>query len=517
MWEYKSGNWGSLNMINPPFTDVVDHCMVPAMGGASMIMFGGQRPTATSYQVISGIYILDTATMAWKAGTAAPAQEARRGMACTVSGDYFIAWGGTNGTVMGAKPLVYNMQTNQWVDQFVVPLPSGATTGGSNIGAIAGGAGGAVVLIAIVLGFVFYRHRQQRKAKETDEGETKDKELEKEGLKAGKKPGNDLKKDPQGNNMNNNLLGEDEGTMVVDRDGRVIPRNPQTFIHTTSGGFRNPQYKSGVYPPSTSSMYQNNPQYFEPGTQYQDMQFYTTVANNPQLYASSPYAMGVSGGVQSHDFSYPPVPPLAAMRRDSQARMMSGITGSTENIGGAAAPMTEEILNLQIALVKAQQEQQFQLQQQNLARFRAEQEAQLLMLQQQLRATSSSSSPSMTNALSAPVPSVSPWMSPSSSSMSAPVPIVGSEPPSSSLSSPLSTATIAAVETVSKTDSPMVDYVPAPVFAPTPASSSATSEATTFVASAPVSTVTSPDSDDTFVKPSSVVSAPIVTRFAPST
>lgn len=422
---------------------------------------------------------------------------------------------------MGAKPLVYNMKTNQWVDQFVAPLPSGATTGGSNIGVIAGGVGGVVVLIAIILGYVFYRRRQQQKAKETDDSETKDKEAEIEGPKAGK-PGDDLKKDPQGNNisitaleartMNNNVLGGDEGAMVVDKDGRVVSRNPQSFIHTATRGLRDPQYQYGAYPSSTNAMHQNNPQYFEPGTQFQDMPLYPTVANNPQLYASSPYAMGVSGGVQSQDFSYPPVPPLAAMRRDSKARMMSGITGNTGNIGGAAAPMTEEILNLQIALVKAQQEQQFQLQQQNLARFRAEQEAQLQMLQQQLRATSSSSSPSMTNALSAPVPTVSPLMSPSSSSMSAPVLTVGSEPPSSSLSSPMSATTMVAVDMGSKTDAPLMDYVPAPVFAPTPAPSNATSEATTFVTSAPVSTVTSPDSDDTFVKPSSAVSAPVVTR-----
>lgn len=57
-----------------------------------MIMFGGQR--ATDYKAISEIHILDTTTMAWKTGTPAPAQEARRSMACTVSGDYFIAWGG---------------------------------------------------------------------------------------------------------------------------------------------------------------------------------------------------------------------------------------------------------------------------------------------------------------------------------------------------------------------------------------------------------------------------------------
>lgn len=426
---------------------------------------------------------------------------------------------GTNGTVMGSKPLVYNMKTDQWVDQFLAPGDSGVKTEGSNIGVIAGGAGGAVVLIAIVLGLVFFRRRQQRKAKETEDSKIKDKEAEKAGPKASKKPGNDLKKNPQGHNISmtaltagtsdNDVLGEDESTTMVDKDGREVPRNPQSFIHTASGGLRNPQYHSGVYTPSTNSMYQNNPQYFVPGTQYQDMQFYPTIAGSPQLYGSSPYAMSVNGGVQSQDFSYPPVPPLAAMRRDSQAKMMSGIPSNIGNINGAAAPMTEEILNLQIALVKAQQDQQFQLQQQNLARFRAEQEAQLQMLQQQLKVAASS--PSTTNVLSAPVPAVSPLMPPSLSSKSAPVPSVGSEPPSSSMSSPLTAASTVRVETIAKADAPVMDYVPAPVFAPTPAPSNATSETATFVTTAPVSTVTSSDSDDTFVKPPSAVSAPVVT------
>ncbi|KAF9154075.1 hypothetical protein BG015_001897 [Linnemannia schmuckeri] len=539
MWEYKSEVWGPLTMKNTPYTDVVEHCMVPAMNGTKMVMFGGWR--AMDYKPISGIHIFDTTTMEWKAGTAAPAQEARRSMACTVSGDYFIAWGGTNGTVMGPKPLVYNMKTDQWVDQFLALGDSGgATTGGTNTGAIAGGAGGAVVLIAIVIGFVFYRRRQQRSAK-TDDTESKDKNTENEEPKATKKPGDDLKKDPQGHNIsisalaagtvNSDRSGDGSETMV-DKDGRVVPRNPQSFVHTLSGGLRNPQYQSGVYLPSgTTTMYQNNPQYFEPGTQFPDMQHYPIAAASPQLYASSPYPMGVSGGVQSQDFSYPPVPPLAIMRRDSQARMMSGITGNNGLVGNpggsAAVPMTEEILQLQIALVKVQQDQQFQLQQQNLVRFRAEQEAQLQMLQQQLRMPASSSSPSMaTNAISAPVPTVSPLMSGASaspsSSVSAPIPTVGSEPPSSPLSLSLSAATTAVVDAISKTNAPMMDYVPAPVFAPAP-SSNATSAATTFVVSAPVSTVTTASvstvstPDDTPVKPSSTVSVPVVTSLAPST
>ncbi|KAF9539056.1 hypothetical protein EC957_005830 [Mortierella hygrophila] len=500
MWEYKGGVWMAQadGTKNAPYTDIVEHCMVPAMNGTKMVMFGGKH--ATDNLPISGIYILDTNTMEWKTGTAAPAQEARRSMACTVSGDYFIAWGGTNGTVMGPKPLVYNMKTDQWVDQFLVPgdsgaatsgATSGATSEGTNIAAIAGGAAvGAVVLIAIVLGFILYRRRQQQNAKKSNDAESEDKNAGKEESKDDKKLGDDLKKDPQGNNISISALaagtGSNDGSggggeMMVDREGRVVPRSPQSFIHTASGGHRSPQYQSGVYlPTANAAMYQNNPQYFEPGIQFPDMQYYPTTAANPQLYASPTFPMSASGGVQSQDFSYPPVPPLAAMRRDSQARAMSGIMDNGSIVGNpgssSPAPITEEILQLQLALVKAQQDQQFQLQQQNLARFRAEQEAQLQMLQQQLRTTSS---PSMTNAFPAPVSAVSPLMPGvsawSTSPVSAPLSTVDSEFPSSpTLSSSLSAVTTAVTDLATKANTPMMNYVPAPVFATAPPSSNAT-------------------------------------------
>lgn len=53
-----------------------------------MILFGGNRGT-----VMSGtIYILDVLSMTWSQGRNT---QAREGATCSVSGDYFIAWGGT--------------------------------------------------------------------------------------------------------------------------------------------------------------------------------------------------------------------------------------------------------------------------------------------------------------------------------------------------------------------------------------------------------------------------------------
>ncbi|KAG0375687.1 hypothetical protein BGX24_008772 [Mortierella sp. AD032] len=537
LWEFKEGSWSRVATRNMPFKDVSGHCMVPAANGTKMIVFGGQR--ATDWKPISGIYILDLHTMEWTSGVAAPLQEARLSMACAVSGDYFIAWGGESDTeIKGPRPLIYNMKTNQWVDQFISTV-SVTSSSGSNTAAIIGGAVGAVVLIAVVIGLVIFRRRQQRKnaEKETTDAKSKDKDVEKkDGPKGVKKAGDDLK-DPQGLGNNSSVtaftagtilnsdggsaLGKDGGEMVVDKDGRVVSRNPQSFIHTAD--LRNPQYQSG-YP---GMMYQNNginnnPQYFEPGTQFHDMQYYPTT-NNPQLYASVPHSAGVSGnvGVQSQDFTYPPPPPLAAMRRDSQARVMSLMVGNgAGGSAGTTAPMTEEILKLQLALVKAQQDQQFQMQQQNLARFRADQEAQLQMLQQQLMATSSASpSPALANAVSAPVTGVMmPVVGPlapvgvSQSSMSAPVPTVVFE--LDLPSSPSATNTTVAVEEVPEATTisiPVADYVPAPVFASpgcAPAvPSSATSAATTLVTSAPVPTL---NFDTATVAQKSAHSVPII-------
>ncbi|KAF9096283.1 hypothetical protein BGX23_011673 [Mortierella sp. AD031] len=432
LWEYKSTTWSPVPTKGSPIArgDVSNHCMVPAYGGTKMILFGGER--AIDFAVMSWIYILDVPTMTWTVGKPAPADQARRSMACAVSGDEFVAWGGYNKeTMMGPAPLVYNIKTDTWTSEF--------RESKLNIPAIAGGAGGAVVIITVVLGFVFYKRRQRQRAaaasssadaEKKDDAESNE-TTEKEGPKAVKRNGSDddLKKDPQGFNPitayaagiinSDGTISKENGGADIMLDKDELSRNPQVFMQSASS--RNPQYYSGGYLP----MHQNNPQYFEPGTQFQDMHYVST-AGNPQLYVS-PYP-GVS---QGQEFVYPPPPPLAAMRPDSRTISMMGGGGVGGGMGGmGGAPMTEEILQLQLALVKAQQEAQYQQQQQNLARFRAGQEAQLQMLQQQLGV----SSPSSAAAISAPVPAIT-LAEPSvfgASSLSAPVPtVIGPVPPSS--------------------------------------------------------------------------------------
>ena len=56
-----------------------------------MVVFGGADIGGNAK---ADIYILDTITLTWTAGTPAASKEVRANMACAVAGDSFIAWGG---------------------------------------------------------------------------------------------------------------------------------------------------------------------------------------------------------------------------------------------------------------------------------------------------------------------------------------------------------------------------------------------------------------------------------------
>ncbi|KAG0273576.1 hypothetical protein BGZ95_010618 [Linnemannia exigua] len=179
---YRNGGWTTLAPTGPSPGDVSSHCMVPAYNGTRMVVFGGSNIDEVS---TSNIFFLDLRTLVWTAGTPADQKYARCNMACTVNGDNLIVWGGdSNRIVLDGIPLIYNMKSNQWVTQYTpyvapnsdgdssatgsgsLPIPTGPVQPnppappGSNIGAIAGGAVGAVVL-GLLIGFFLYRRRRQ--------------------------------------------------------------------------------------------------------------------------------------------------------------------------------------------------------------------------------------------------------------------------------------------------------------------------------------------------------------------
>lgn len=72
-----------------------------------MVLFGGTDLTENSS---SAIYILDVKTSQWTAGKAANVNQARCNMACTVAGDSFVAWGGTDCRFISSFSMTYSLR-----------------------------------------------------------------------------------------------------------------------------------------------------------------------------------------------------------------------------------------------------------------------------------------------------------------------------------------------------------------------------------------------------------------------
>ncbi|KAG0277419.1 hypothetical protein BGZ95_005972 [Linnemannia exigua] len=183
-----NGGWQTLNTTGTSPGDLSGHCMVSAYGGKKMVVFGGNDLAGVAK---ADIYILDVTTLEWTVGKAADPALARSNMACGVSGDSFVSWGGEkDGATKDATPIVYDMKNNQWTKQFnrvvtataptgtgpnvppnsaTLPNPSGTSNSqpGSttNAAAIGGGIAGAMVVAALI-GFLLYR-RHKRSGQET--------------------------------------------------------------------------------------------------------------------------------------------------------------------------------------------------------------------------------------------------------------------------------------------------------------------------------------------------------------
>ncbi|KAF8933979.1 hypothetical protein BGZ47_010568, partial [Haplosporangium gracile] len=157
----------STGIVPPP---LVGSCMVSAHNGAKMVLFGGMNAAAEEYS--GTLYILDVPTMTWSQGSSSLP---RLGMVCSVSGDYFIVWGGLSIAIDGHLspiseiPIVYNIKSGQWTTQFVDKKTSNDNNKKhTTIIGCAVGAGAVAMLIVIAIIVRWRRHRQQKK-KETQE------------------------------------------------------------------------------------------------------------------------------------------------------------------------------------------------------------------------------------------------------------------------------------------------------------------------------------------------------------
>ncbi|KAG0042359.1 hypothetical protein BGZ83_000558 [Gryganskiella cystojenkinii] len=183
-----------------------NHCMASDATGKRLVVFGGF--TSGVQPVLSDIYVLDVTTMQWKKGPDVGNNAGRAATSCGIDHDFFIVWGGgISGTgITNNITLLFNLQTMQWVDQFVPAAPlvtpgNGGTPGGggsgtpgggggtpgggstpskpstSSNGAIIGGAVGGAAAIALAIGFFIGRQRRQRQARAESLNEKKKVEL----------------------------------------------------------------------------------------------------------------------------------------------------------------------------------------------------------------------------------------------------------------------------------------------------------------------------------------------------
>ncbi|KAF9274178.1 hypothetical protein BGZ74_004484, partial [Mortierella antarctica] len=157
------------NRWDPPgggsITDIArdSPCMASVYNGAMMILFGG-----TQSNTLSDIYMYDVASNTWTPGQPGVDRRVRASSACTVSGDFFIVYGGYTNKNDRNPPSeltsVYNLKTNKWVARYELP----AESTGLSAGAIAGSVVGGVAVIAGVVLFVLYRRKKRNTKKDTD-------------------------------------------------------------------------------------------------------------------------------------------------------------------------------------------------------------------------------------------------------------------------------------------------------------------------------------------------------------
>ncbi|KAG0041741.1 hypothetical protein BGZ83_001367 [Gryganskiella cystojenkinii] len=180
------------------------HCMI------TVIIFGGD---ASQRNNSGDIFILNLKTKEWKKGPSLPI--IRYDMACTASGDYFIAWGGQNYRESGTReqnfqqfstPVIFNLKTNLWTSQFVASVPNtgsttatspntgsptatssnsgpsgtsapitdnsqGNTSNSNNTGAIVGGVAGVAVSLAVIGYLIHKKHITLRNGGKNSSGE----------------------------------------------------------------------------------------------------------------------------------------------------------------------------------------------------------------------------------------------------------------------------------------------------------------------------------------------------------
>ncbi|KAG0219630.1 hypothetical protein BGX33_001802 [Mortierella sp. NVP41] len=166
--------------LTPPYQ--VKSCMVPAYNGTKMMFFGGNPPSGSSS---ADLWILDLPTMVWTQVRSAPSREKRSEMACFVSGDNFIVWGGyqsdppAKNTPMSTTPLIYNIDERVWTTKYEREnhyRPPESDDDAMSKGAAIGGGVAAGVVVVAGIAFLFVRRRRRQQSQQRGLDSTKEHE-----------------------------------------------------------------------------------------------------------------------------------------------------------------------------------------------------------------------------------------------------------------------------------------------------------------------------------------------------
>ncbi|KAF9435054.1 hypothetical protein BGZ76_006979 [Entomortierella beljakovae] len=179
IYEYNPGSHTWSTLTTTPSLDARKFsCLIP--GSASN---GGK--------FLGSLYELDIQSLTWTKGVDIQQPLVRGGMACSVAGDNFITWGGSqnpNGPFIPTTPSIYNLKSNQWVNQFTLLSPanttgqpitqpsgspdsgstlsSGSSSNSSSLAPIIGGVVGAIILVIIIIIVYIVLRRRRNSSKE---------------------------------------------------------------------------------------------------------------------------------------------------------------------------------------------------------------------------------------------------------------------------------------------------------------------------------------------------------------
>ncbi|KAF9933814.1 hypothetical protein BGZ67_004134 [Mortierella alpina] len=409
----RSKVWSRLKTTGDSPGDISSHCMVSAYNGTKMVVFGGNT---IAREPQASIFILDVATLTWAQGNDADPSQRRSDMTCTVAGDNFVVWGGeyvASKINLFGTPLIYNLKSKQWTTDFILsdttlPTESPPTlpptmlpSKGINIAAIAGSC--AAVIVAIIAAFLIYRRGKYKLLAR----QSSDLSLA--------APDSDTSTKSRGSS---NLVALYSPSTIVGSPHALTSTYGSPHTPTTTTGYQySPSITSSFqhspspspgngYFPSTASGYISPPRLsvaeavispnrpdFRGGNSHQGlgkseyndegMPMQNGVRGNPQAYVPSLHHNDTlndtqeQGSVESRKQSpqYHPTlfQPWGLSQTNRPEHRDSAYTSS--DIG----------LEQQLELLRTQQEQQFQLQQQNLERVMLEHQKQLQQLHERLR------------------------------------------------------------------------------------------------------------------------------------